>query len=115
MNVRRLQLLSVGFAGSIFVLIGLRLFFIDPAPNPSANIVWLWVLGAPVVLVVPGMLRLAPRSYLLAALAGMFYFCHGVWLAVAPDLRAFGAWEAGFAVALVATATLALRALKRDQ
>jgi uncharacterized membrane protein len=112
MNVQRLRLASLLSAGAIFALMGLRQFFFDPMANPTGNIVSFWIVALPIVLIVPGMLRLNPRGYLFAALAGMLYFCHGVWLAVSPVLRSFGIWEVAFALALVASATLTLRLLK---
>jgi uncharacterized membrane protein len=110
-DVRGLQLLSLLSAGSIFALTGLRQFFIEPLANPFPNFIWFVIQVLPILLVIPGMLRQKARSFLLAALAAMLYFSHGVLLAVSAELRSLGLWEVGFAVALVATATFAVRLL----
>jgi uncharacterized membrane protein len=114
-NGRGLQFLSFLCAGSIVGLTGLRQLFIDPLEDPTDNLIWFAIQVLPIALVVPGMLRHGPRSYLFAALAAMLYFCHGVLLVVTPEQRMLGLFEVGFSVALVVTATLALRGLNRNQ
>jgi uncharacterized membrane protein len=111
-SIQGLQFLCLLSAGSLFALTGLRQFFVTPLGNASSNVIWFVIQVLPLLLVLPGMLRLKERSYLLAALVAMLYFSHGVLLAVDPDHLALGLWEVGFAVALVAAATLALRKLR---
>ena len=101
MNLRGLQFLTLFFIGSLFALTGLRQFFVEPLASFSSNLIWFGVQVLPLLLVLPGVLRLVPRSYLLAILASMLYFCHGVLQAVSIEDRTLGLWEVGFSLALV--------------
>ena len=112
MNLRALQLLTLLALGSIFALTGLRQFFVEPLASSSSNLIWFGIQVLPLLLVLPGLLRLAPRSYLLAILAAMLYFCHGVLQAVSVEDRLLGLWEVGFSLALILTASFALRHLR---
>lgn len=112
MNLRALQLLTLLALGSIFALTGLRQFFVEPLASSSSNLIWFGIQVLPLLLVLPGLLRLAPRSYLLAILAAMLYFCHGVLQAVSAEDRLLGLWEVGFSLALILTASFALRHLR---
>ena len=111
--MRGLQLLTLVFAGSLFALTGLRQFFLEPLANPMPNTLWFLLQVLPILLVLPGVLSMKPRSYLFAALAAMLYFCHGVLLTVSPEDRALGLIEVAVAMALVLSATFALRELRR--
>ena len=112
MNLRGLQFLVLFSIGSLFALTGLRQFFVEPLASTSSNVIWFIVQVLPLLLVLPGVLRLSPRSYLFAILAAMLYFCHGVLQAVSIDDRTIGLWEVGFSLALVLTASFALRHLR---
>jgi uncharacterized membrane protein len=114
LNVQGLQFLCLISIGSLFALTGLRQFFVDPLANPVPNLIWFIIQVLPLLLVLPGVLKLRPRSYLLGALGAMLYFSHGVLLTVSPEHLAMGLWEVGIALALVVSATLVLRALKPD-
>jgi len=113
MNLRGLQFLCLLSAGSLFALTGLRQFFLQPLANPLPNALWFLIQVLPVLLVLPGVLSLKPRSFLLAALAAMLYFSHGVLISVAPDQRSLGLWEVGFALALILSASFAVRHLRQ--
>jgi uncharacterized membrane protein len=112
MNLRGLQFLTLFCIGSLFGLTGLRQFFVEPLASSSSNLIWFGIQVLPLLLVLPGVLRLTPRSYLLAILAAMLYFCHGVLQAVSVEDRLLGLWEVGFSLALVLTASFALRHLR---
>ena len=112
MNLRGLQFLTLLSIGSLFALTGLRQFFVEPLASSSSNLIWFGIQMLPLLLVLPGVLRLAPRSYLLAILAAMLYFCHGVLQAVAEEDRVLGLWEVGFSLALVLSGSFALRHLR---
>ncbi len=114
MRVQGIQFLTLLSAGSLFALTGLRQFFVEPLANPLPNLIWFTLQVLPILLVLPGLLSLKPRSYLLAALGAMLYFSHGVLLAVSPEHRTLGLWEVGFAMALALSASIALRVLKRS-
>ncbi len=112
MSVQGLQFLCLIASGSLFALTGLRQFFIEPLANPLPNLIWFLLQSAPLLAVLPGMLRMKTRSYLLAALAAMLYFSHGVLLATGATLRVLGLVEVGFAMLLVLFASFAVRALR---
>lgn len=113
MNVQGLQFLTLMLAGSLFALTGLRQFFVQPLENPLPNTLWFVIQVLPLLLVLPGLLRLKTRSFFFAALAAMLYFAHGILLTATPDHRTLGLWETGFAMALVLVATFAVRELQR--
>ena len=112
MNLRGLQFLCLLWIGSLFALTGLRQFFVEPLASSSSNLIWFAIQVLPLLLILPGVLRLIPRSFLLASLAAMLYFCHGVLQAVAPEDRVLGLWEVGFSLALVLTASFTVRHLR---
>jgi uncharacterized membrane protein len=112
MNLRGLQFLTLFCIGSLFALTGLRQFFVEPLASANTNLIWFGIQVLPLLLVLPGVLRLTPRSYLFAILAAMLYFCHGVLQAVSLEDRLIGLWEVGFSLALVLTASFALRHLR---
>ena len=112
MNLRILQLICLLSAGSLFALTGLRQFFSEPLAHPLPNALWFLIQVLPILLVVPGIVRLKPRSFLLAALAAMLYFGHGVLVSVTPDQRASGLWEVGFALILILSAAFSVRHLR---
>jgi len=112
MNLRGLQFLTLFCIGSLFALTGLRQFFVEPLASANTNLIWFGIQVLPLLLVLPGVLRLTPRSYLFAILAAMLYFCHGVLQAVSAEDRLIGLWEVGFSLALVLTASFALRHLR---
>lgn len=100
--------------GSLFALFGLRQFFVAPADTALANGIWFGVAVAPLLILIPGLLRpLGPGArltFFLASMLGMLYFVHGVWLAASPELRTMGLWQTGFALLLTAVGSLATRA-----
>ena len=115
MNPRGLQFLTLLAAGSLFALTGLRQFFVEPLANPLPNTLWFLIQVTPLLLVLPGVLAMKARSFLLASLAAMLYFCHGVLLTVAEEDQALGFWEVGFALALVLVASFAVREIRRRE
>ena len=112
MNLRAIQFLCLLAIGSLFALTGLRQFFMEPLENPLPNSVWFFIQVLPLLAVLPGILKQSARSYLLAALAAMLYFCHGVLVTVTAGMRTFGFWEVGFSLALVLFASFAVRHLR---
>jgi uncharacterized membrane protein len=113
--VKGLQFLCLLAAGSLFAVTGLRQFFVEPLDDAVSNAVWFLLQAAPVLLVVPGMLRNSRRGYFYAILAASLYFIHGTMEAATADQRALALWETAFAVGLIASASLAMRRLGADQ
>lgn len=105
------QFLALLLLGSLFAVTGLRQFFLEPLDGTMSNLLWFLIQVAPILLVLPGVLRGTHRGYFYAVLAASLYFVHGAMEAATPDLRAAALWETGFAVALIAVASLAMRRL----
>lgn len=99
-------------AGSLFALTGLRQFFIEPLENTLPNLIWFTLQVLPLVLVLPGFLRLRTRSAFYMILAAMLYFIHGVLEASTPELRLLAGVEIAISVALIGIATWMLRRLR---
>ena len=112
MSLRGLQFLCLLWIGSLFALTGLRQFFVEPLASTTSNLIWFTIQVLPLLLVLPGILTLKPRTYLLATLVAMLYFCHGVLQAVSVEDRLLGLWEVGFSLALVLTGAFGLRHLR---
>lgn len=101
--------------GSVFAVLGLKQLFVDPLPSGAfgaANLFWFALQAAPLLLLLPQLLgnrsgrRLAGG---MAALAGMAYFCFGVWLSVGAHSNLGLALVAGSLV-IVAVGSLIARA-----
>ncbi|NIP16581.1 MAG: DUF2069 domain-containing protein [Pseudomonadales bacterium] len=107
--MKGLQLACLLLIGSLFAINGLRQFFVEPLNTPHVNLIWFLIQVLPLLAVLPGTLKNRYRSYVFAALVSTLYFIHGVLLAATADLRAFGVWEAGFAVSLLVAASYAAR------
>ena len=100
--------------GSLFALTGLRQFFVEPLADATSNAIWFGLQIAPLLAVLPGVLRLKHRSCFLAALVATLYFVHGVLLVVDADSATMGFWEVGFSLVLVFTATHLARLTRPD-
>lgn len=101
--------------GSLLALTGLRQFFIEPLATTRSNIIWFVIQVAPLVVIIPGLLRMHYRSAFYAILVASLYFIHGVLLAVGESLRLLGFTEVGISLALILTATYLLRGLRAAQ
>jgi uncharacterized membrane protein len=111
--MKGLQFLCFLMIGSLFAITGLRQFFVQPLETGWVNALWFGIQVLPLLVVLPGVLLGTARGYFFAALAACLYFIHGTMQAATPDMRALALWEVGFAVALVAAASLAMRRLSR--
>lgn len=117
--MKGLQFLALLLIGSLFAVTGLRQYFMEPLDSAVANHTWFALQVLPLLLVLPGVLRAGPhaphssvRSYFYAIVAASLYFIHGAMEAATADQRAAAFWECGFAVALIAVASLAMRRLR---
>ena len=108
MRLPAYQFLSFIGIGSLIALTGLRQFFVEPLETPLPNAAWFLIQITPLLVVVPGIMRGRPRSFLFCALAGMLYFCHGVLVAVNAAQRTIGLWEVAIAVCLIAITSFAV-------
>lgn len=111
--MRGFQFLCLLLIGSLFAVTGLRQFFVEPLASPMSNTLWFVFQVAPLLVVLPGLLRGGHRGYFYTVLVAALYFIHGTVEAATADQRTLALWEVGFAVALIACATLAMRRLGR--
>lgn len=110
--MRQLKLICTGLIAALIALTAARQFFLQPLASAGSNTVWFGIQILPLAAVVPGIINLRARSYLLAALASTLYFAHGIMLAATPPLRGTGFTEAGLAMALLLAGSYAVRSLR---
>src|SRR3989344_5231494 len=108
---------------SWFALLALAIFWESwLAPARHTPLFWLAVKGAPLLAMLPGLLRDRPKAYLGSCLLALLYFIEGVvlaWTLRAEPLSAFGtlllAWiEIVVVLAFIVSATLRARRLLRQ-
>ncbi|MEQ8859641.1 MAG: DUF2069 domain-containing protein [Pseudomonadales bacterium] len=112
--MKGLQFLALALTGSLFAVTGLRQFFVEPLDDAVSNAAWFVLQVAPLLLVLPGILRGSHRGYFYAIFAASLYFIHGTMEAATADQRTMALWETGFAVGLITVASLAMRRLNRQ-
>jgi uncharacterized membrane protein len=99
------------WSGSVFALLGLQRFFVDPLPSTAATIAVFLAQTAPLLVVLPMALRSGARGPLWLCLVMLIYFVHGVWQWNTPDARLFGIFEVIFALGAFVTAWVLLKIL----
>jgi uncharacterized membrane protein len=102
------------WCGSVFALLGLQRFFVDPLPGVPATVAVFIFQTAPLLVVLPMTLRSGARGPLLLCLVMLLYFVHGVWQWNTPGARLFGIFEVIFALGAFVTAWVLLKLLPRD-
>lgn len=100
--------------GSIAGVVGLRQFFVAPLTDPVMNIVWYIVQMLPMLVTLPGVLRMRINSTFFLCLASMLYFIQGVLWAFQPEDRLFGFFEIFFSLALCLCTALLVRKLREQ-
>ena len=98
--------------GCLFALHGLRQFFIEPLTGTTANVIWFVIQLLPLLLPLPGLLRVQLRSTFMLCLVTMLYFTHGVYVIFDPKLALLGGFEIGFALALCAVTAYMVRKIR---
>jgi len=106
-----LRLTLLVWLGSLFALLGVERWFIDPLGSLAANAAVFAVQTAPIVAVAALSIRDAARGALWSALVSLVYFVHGVARAAAPAERLSGLIEIAFALGAFVSALLLLRVL----
>lgn len=85
--------------------------------RPPAGLPPAWaaaLMSLPLLPALPGLLRDASRAYLWAGYVAVFYFMHGVVVAMThPAARAAGALETALALVFIAAAVIRLRRRRR--
>lgn len=105
-----------------FALLGLTLLWESWLAPSRYPVFWLVLKLAPLLLLLPGLLRDRPKTFLLAGLLMLFYFTEGVvlaWTLRAEPLSGFGrlplAWmETILALGLFASGALHARRRLRE-
>ena len=100
--------------GSLFALLGLQRFFVEPLPSVVATIAVFVGQVAPLLVVAPAMLRRGARGPLWVCLAMLLYFVHGVWQWSSPNVRLFGDLEVIFSLGTFVTAWILLKVMPKE-
>lgn len=98
--------------GSLVALTGLRQFFIEPLASTSSNVIWFIVQLLPLLIPLPGLLRLQLRPTFILCMATLLYFIHGVYVVSDPKLTLLGSLEIGFALLLCAVFAFMVRKMR---
>jgi len=98
--------------GSLVALTGLRQFFIEPLASTSSNIIWFVVQLLPLLIPLPGVLRLQLRATFVLCMSSLLYFIHGVYVISDPKLTLVGSFEIFFALALCAVSAFMVRRMR---
>lgn len=102
------------WTGSLFALLGLQRFFVDPLTTFPLTLAVFLVQTAPLLFVLPVALRAGARGPLWLCLVTLIYFVHGVWQWSTPSARLFGILEVIFALGAFVTAWVLLEVLPRS-
>ena len=102
------------WVGSLFALLGMQRFFVEPLPSVPATIAVFIGQVAPLLIVTPGALRTGSRGPLWVCLAMLLYFVHGVWQWTSPNAHLIGFLEVIFSVATFVTAWILLKVIPKD-
>ncbi len=99
-SVKILQMMSLISLGSIFSVLALYRYFVDPLGSLLASTTVLLLQMAPLLFLVFGVIFLRSRQIFYLAMVSLLYFTHGVVQLVDPDSRVFGSAELVFALLL---------------
>ncbi len=115
MNVQTaLRMALLIWIGSLFALLGMQRFFVEPLGTMLATIAVFVGQVAPLLIVAPVALRHGSRGPLWVCLAMLLYFVHGVWQWSSPNVRLFGILEVVFALGSFVTAWILLKVMPKD-
>ena len=98
------------WCGSLFALLGVERWLLDPLGSIAATAIVFAVQTAPIVAVVVVSIRNPARGAFWTTLASLLYFAHGVARVAAPTERLSGVIEIVLTLGAFTTALLLLRA-----
>ncbi len=101
--------------GSLVALTGLRQFFMQPLADDSVNAVWFLIQVMPLLLTLPGLLRLSIKSTFLLSMVSLLYFIHGVLVVFDEATQLIGAFEIVFSLSLCGVASWMVRLLRERE
>jgi uncharacterized membrane protein len=102
------------WVGSLFALLGMQRFFIEPLPSLPMTVAVFVGQVAPLLIVLPGALRPGSRGPLWVCLVVLLYFVHGVWQWTSASGRLIGMLEVFFSVGAFVTAWVLLKVMPKD-
>jgi len=100
--------------GSLFGLLGLERFVLDPLRTDTATVALFLAETLPILMCAPLAVRRPARGAFWVALASLLYFTDGVVAAFDPNRHLLGAIEIVLALGTFVTALLLLRASRPD-
>ena len=104
-------MLSLICLGSIFSVLALYRYFVDPLASLLASTAVLFLQVTPLLFLVFGVIYLRSRQIFFLAIISLLYFIHGIVQVVDPGSRAFGFAEVGFALLLCVSASYLVKNL----
>ena len=93
-------MLSLVSLGSVFSVLALYRYFVDPFDSLLISTSMLILQAAPLLVLVFGVVFLRSRQIFYLAMVSLLYFMHGIVLMVLPESRGFGLAEVIFALVL---------------
>jgi uncharacterized membrane protein len=111
--VTALQFTLLLWVGSLFALLGLQRFFVEPLATTAATVTVFAAQTVPLLVLLPVVLRGGARGPLWLCLAMLLYFVHGIWQWHTPAGHLFGIFEVVFALGGFFTSWILLRLLPR--
>jgi len=105
-------MLALFSLSSIFSVLALYRFFVDPLNSFSASLSVFLIQVLPLLILVTGLIRLRSRQILVLALVSCLYFTHGILQLISSTSRLFGIAEITFAILLCVSSTYLVRRLK---
>ena len=98
--------------GSLVGVTGMRQIFIEPLPDPSANVIWLVLQILPLLLCLPAALKGQLKGMFFLCLVSTLYFIHGVLIVFDPELFYWAVAELFFSLSLCGVTALFVRKLR---
>jgi len=113
-KIKFLQLICLFCIASLFSAMGVFRFLIDGPDSRLAQLTLFLVQVAPLLVFIPGLLRLKPNACVYLALTSLLYFTYGVAQVVDPRSLWFGIGEIVAAIGLCTCASLLARSLRES-
>ena len=113
--MRGFLFIALLLTGSLVGLTGLRQFFMQPLADAGVNAAWFVIQILPLLLTMPGLLRLSIKSTFLLSMASLLYFIHGVLVVFDEATQIIGAFEIVFALSLCGVASWMVRLLRERE
>jgi len=110
-SVKVLQMISLVSLGSLFSILALYRYFVDPSDTVLVTTGVLFFQAAPLLVLVFGVIYLRSRRIFYLAMVSLLYFMHGIVQMVFPESRGFGLAEVVFALLLCVSSSYLVKNL----